>query len=77
MLFALTVVCGVVYPLGTLVGQTVAPDQANGSTVAAAGGTVGPLLIGQAFTGGQWSKAVGLHRNRSTGETSTQINNRW
>ena len=55
MLLALSLICGVVYPLVILgVGQVVAKDQANGSPVHAAGGTVGSSLIGQAFTEGQW-----------------------
>lgn len=55
MLLALTLVCGVVYPLVILgVGQAAAQDPANGSLVRTAGGTVGSFLIGQRFTEGQW-----------------------
>ena len=55
MLLALTLICGVVYPLVILgVGQVVAKNQANGSLVHTASGPVGSSLIGQAFTEGQW-----------------------
>jgi K+-transporting ATPase ATPase C chain len=56
---ALTLVCGVIYPLTvTAVGQAAFADQANGSLVSVNGKTVGSSLIGQAFTSPQyfWSR---------------------
>lgn len=55
MLLALTLLCGVVYPLVILgVGQAAAQGQANGSLVGTPAGTVGSSLIGQTFTESQW-----------------------
>lgn len=56
---ALTLVCGVIYPLAvTGIGQAAFADQANGSLVSVNGKTVGSSLIGQAFTSPQyfWSR---------------------
>ncbi|MYM76105.1 potassium-transporting ATPase subunit KdpC [Duganella sp. FT134W] len=56
---ALTLVCGVIYPLAvTGIGQAAFADQANGSLVSVNGKTVGSTLIGQAFTSPQyfWSR---------------------
>ncbi len=56
MLVALTVLCGVAYPLVVLaVGQVAFADQADGSLLTDADGqVVGSELIGQAFDGDQW-----------------------
>jgi K+-transporting ATPase ATPase C chain len=56
---ALTVLCGVIYPLAVSgIGQTAFADQANGSLVSVNGKVVGSALIGQAFTSPQyfWSR---------------------
>jgi len=56
---ALTLVCGVIYPLAVSgIGQTAFADQANGSLVSVNGKVVGSSLIGQAFTSPQyfWSR---------------------
>ena len=51
LLAAFTVLTGLAYPLAiTAIGQTVWPDQANGSPVTRGGHVVGSALIGQAFT---------------------------
>ena len=48
---ALTVFCGVLYPLAvTGIGSAVFPSQAGGSIVEVAGRPVGSALIGQSFT---------------------------
>lgn len=52
VLIAMTVICGIVYPLAILgVGQLVARDQANGSLVSQDNRVVGSSLIGQDFAG--------------------------
>ncbi len=51
VLFVLTVLLGVLYPLAvTAVGQLLLKNQANGSLVSAGGHVVGSSLIGQNFT---------------------------
>ncbi len=53
-LLVLTVLTGVLYPLGVMgIGQLVFPAQANGSLVSADGRVVGSSLLGQAFTDAQ------------------------
>jgi potassium-transporting ATPase KdpC subunit len=55
MLVAMTVVCGVIYPLAvTGIAQLVSRDRANGSLVELDGTIVGSSLIGQAFDGREW-----------------------
>ncbi|MFI0820367.1 potassium-transporting ATPase subunit KdpC [Streptomyces sp. NPDC021098] len=50
-LLALTVLCGVLYPLAvTGIAQAAFPHRANGSEVRADGRTVGSPLIGQTYT---------------------------
>jgi len=50
-LIALTVLCGVLYPLAvTGIAQAAFPHQANGSEVRADGRTAGSALIGQTYT---------------------------
>ncbi|MGW2327960.1 potassium-transporting ATPase subunit KdpC [Streptomyces sp. NPDC001700] len=50
-LLALTVLCGVLYPLAvTGIAQAAFPHRANGSEVRADGRTVGSSLIGQTYT---------------------------
>ena len=59
---ALTVVCGVLYPLAvTGVGAAVFPHQAAGSLVESRGKTIGSELIGQAFSSPQyfWGRPSG------------------
>jgi K+-transporting ATPase ATPase C chain len=52
---ALTVICGVLYPLAvTGIGAAAFPAQAAGSIVAVNGKAVGSALIGQAFTSPQY-----------------------
>ena len=52
---ALTVICGVIYPLFTTgVGQAAFNDKANGSLIKQAGVVVGSKLIGQTFTAPQY-----------------------
>ena len=58
MLVALTVVCGIVYPLAVMgIAQVASKDRANGSLVESDGKVVGSSLIGQAFDGDQWFHA--------------------
>jgi K+-transporting ATPase ATPase C chain len=55
MFLALTVVCGLIYPLFiTGVGQVAFSAKANGSLVRADGRVVGSKLIGQNFTGDRY-----------------------
>lgn len=52
VLIAMTVICGIVYPLAILgIGQLVANDQANGSLITKDNQVVGSSLIGQDFSG--------------------------
>jgi potassium-transporting ATPase KdpC subunit len=58
MLIALTVACGVIYPLAvTGIAQVASNDRANGSFVEVDGEAVGSSLIGQAFEGDEWFHA--------------------
>jgi potassium-transporting ATPase KdpC subunit len=56
LLLVMTVLLGIGYPLViTLVGQLIAPAQANGSVITSANGTViGSTLLGQQFDQPQW-----------------------
>ena len=52
---ALTVICGVIYPLAvTGIGQAAFSEKANGSMVEANGKPIGSSLIGQAFSSPQY-----------------------
>lgn len=55
MLFVMTILVGVIYPLAVWgVSQSVFHEQANGSLVKVDGRIVGSRLIGQEFPGKQW-----------------------
>ena len=55
LLFVLTVLVGLAYPLGMVgIGQVAFSDRANGSVVTSNGRPVGSALLGQGFSGPQW-----------------------
>lgn len=66
MLFVLTVITGILYPLAvTLAAQAVFPAQANGSLITVDGVTVGSSLIGQSNTDPRyfWSRPSAISYN--------------
>ncbi|MGZ8289707.1 MAG: potassium-transporting ATPase subunit KdpC [Telluria sp.] len=73
---ALTLVCGVLYPLAvTGIAQVVFPGQAEGSIVMRAGQPVGSTLIGQSFTSPRyfWGRpsATGPMPNNASGSSGS------
>lgn len=55
VLLALTVLCGLAYPLAiTGLAQVISPGTANGSRVESSGRIIGSSLIAQPFDGAQW-----------------------
>ncbi|OEZ99069.1 potassium-transporting ATPase subunit KdpC [Duganella sp. HH101] len=75
---ALTLVCGVVYPLAVSgIGAAVFPAQAAGSIVEAGGKAVGSSLIGQAFSSPQyfWGRpsATGPMPNNGAGSSGSNL----
>ena len=55
ILFALTLITGVIYPLAiTAVGTSLFPDQAHGSLIVRNGHVIGSELIGQPFAGSRY-----------------------
>lgn len=55
MLIIMTILVGLLYPLGiTAISQTVMPEKANGSLAAFNGRIIGSWLIGQTFSGPQY-----------------------
>ncbi|MFA9216953.1 MAG: potassium-transporting ATPase subunit KdpC [Sphingomonadaceae bacterium] len=75
---ALTVICGVLYPLAvTGVGKVAFPQQAGGSIVEVNGKAVGSSLIGQAFTSPKyfWGRpsATGPMPNNASGSSGSNF----
>ncbi len=64
MLFVMTVLTGVAYPLAiTAIAQVAFPHQANGSLLVQGSRVVGSELIGQNFSGPRyfWGRSLRLH----------------
>ncbi|RJG27306.1 potassium-transporting ATPase subunit KdpC [Massilia cavernae] len=73
---ALTLVCGVLYPLAvTGIGQVAFPEQVEGSIVSRAGQPVGSMLIGQSFSSPRyfWGRpsATGPMPNNASGSSGS------
>jgi K+-transporting ATPase ATPase C chain len=78
VLFALTLVTGVAYPLAvTAIAQVAFPHQANGSMIVVDGQTVGSSLIGQAFSDDKyfWGRpsAAGADGYDASGSAGSQL----
>ena len=66
-LAALTIICGVAYPLVVwAIGQVAFSDQADGSLVHAGGRVVGSSLLGQDWKGAQWFHGRGRRPSATT-----------
>lgn len=79
-LLAMTILCGVVYPLAvTGIAQAIFPWQANGSLIEVNGVVYGSELIGQQFTAPNhlWGRPMSVDAGSFSGESGAPLAYGW